>query len=121
MVHALHNPYRSLSLFSAVVLSALYLTLIPAPSSAQAGAIYYVSPAGSDQNDGRSLATPFRTIQKCASVAQAGDTCSIRAGVYRETVRPANSGAAGRPITFAAYADETVVISGADPIGGWSP
>jgi hypothetical protein len=48
-----------------------------------------------------------------------GDTCLVRAGVYRETVRPARSGEAGMPITFAAYPDEAVVINGADPISGW--
>ena len=107
---------------SGIVLSlaVVFIVLAPAGVGAQGGVSYYVAPTGNDANDGRSLAAPFRTIQRCASVAQAGDTCWIRAGVYRETVAPANSGAAGRPITFAAYAGETVVISGADPITGWT-
>jgi hypothetical protein len=89
----------------------------------QAGAApvaYYVATTGSDGNPGTSLAAPFATIQKCATVAQPGDTCWIRGGVYRETVRPARSGASGAPITFRAYNDEAVVISGADVINNWS-
>ncbi|MFN3374749.1 MAG: right-handed parallel beta-helix repeat-containing protein, partial [Chloroflexus sp.] len=78
---------------------------------------YYVSPTGNDANPG-TLTQPFRTIQKCAEVATAGDTCYIRAGVYRETVRPANSGASGAPITFKPYNNEQVVISGADLLTG---
>lgn len=78
---------------------------------------YYVSPNGSDSNPG-TLTQPFRTVQKCADVAIAGDTCYIRAGVYRETVRPANSGVSGAPITFKPYNGELVVISGADVITG---
>lgn len=80
---------------------------------------YYVSPAGSDANDGTTVDTPFRTIQKAADVMQAGDTCLIRAGVYRETVHPANSGQDGAPITFQPYEGEKVVISGAEPITDW--
>ena len=38
----------------------------------------------------------------------------IRSGVYRETVRPAHSGVAGKPITFTAYANERVEIRGTD-------
>jgi hypothetical protein len=81
---------------------------------------YYVSTAGADTNAG-SLASPFRTIQRAAGIAQPGDTVLIRGGTYRETVVPANSGAAGAPITFSAYNGEQVVVSGADPVGGWNP
>jgi len=48
-----------------------------------------------------------------------GDTCFVRKGVYRETVRPANSGAEGAPITFQAFDGEEVVVSGADTVAGW--
>jgi hypothetical protein len=39
--------------------------------------------------------------------------------VYRETVTPANSGIAGSPITFRAYNNESVTISGADVLTDW--
>jgi Carbohydrate binding domain./F5/8 type C domain. len=81
---------------------------------------YYVATTGSDSNDGTSLSAPFLTVQKCADVAQAGDTCEIRGGTYRETVTPANSGRAGAPITFTSYNGETVTLSGADAVTGWT-
>jgi len=87
--------------------------------TAQAATSFYVSPTGSDANPG-TLASPFRTVQKCANVAQAGDTCYIRGGTYRETVTPANSGTSSLPITYAPYNNESVTISGADIVGGWS-
>jgi len=48
-----------------------------------------------------------------------GDVCYVRAGVYRETVRPARSGQKGLPIRFMAYRNERVVVTGADPVAGW--
>ena len=80
---------------------------------------YYVSTGGSDSNAG-SLARPFRTIQRAANLAQPGDTVLVRAGTYRETVRPLRSGSGSKPITFAAYNNEKVTVSGADVVGGWS-
>ncbi len=98
------------------MLLALALVLSVGAVQAAPGA-YYVAPDGNDANPG-TLAAPFRTIQKCASVATAGDTCFIRAGVYRETVRPTRSGTAGAPIIFKPYNGEHVVISGADVVSG---
>ena len=81
---------------------------------------YTVAPAGDDASPG-TLQKPFRTVGKAATVLQPGDTCWLRGGVYRETVRPAVSGEAGKPIRFAAYQGEAVTISGADPlIGDWT-
>ena len=61
---------------------------------------YFVSTSGDDGNPG-TLGAPFRTIQQAANVADAGDTVFIRGGTYRESVRPAHSGTASNPITFA--------------------
>ena len=79
---------------------------------------YFVGVQGDDANAG-TAAAPFRTIQKAADLMQAGDTCYVREGVYRETVRPANAGAEGAPITFRAFEGEEAVVSGADPVTGW--
>lgn len=79
----------------------------------------YVATTGSDSNPG-SYSSPFQTIQKAASVATPGQTVVIRGGTYRESVTPAQSGTAGQPITYTAYSGETVTISGAEPITGWS-
>ncbi|MCA1900337.1 MAG: DUF1565 domain-containing protein [Chloroflexi bacterium] len=46
-----------------------------------AASVYYVSPAGSDANAG-TLSAPFKTIQKAASRAVAGDTIILLAGKY---------------------------------------
>jgi parallel beta-helix repeat protein len=75
---------------------------------------------GSDSNTGTSLSTPFLTIQRAAQAALPGDTVDIRAGTYRETVTPKNSGTAAAPITYQAYNNEKVVIDGADLVTGWT-
>ena len=90
----------------------LLLCLVFSPiTPARAATTYYVA-AGSSGNG--SSANPFGTIQQCATVAVAGDTCVIRSGIYRETVTP-NSGVTFQPDTSA-----TVTVSGADPVGGWT-
>src|SRR3954454_1673410 len=80
---------------------------------------YYVSTTGGDANPG-TLAAPFKTIQRAANAASAGDTVIVRAGTYRETVRVPRSGTAAAPITFQPYPNERVTISGADMITGWA-
>ena len=82
--------------------------------------IYFVSQetGASDSNQG-TKESPFLTIQKAASIADAGDTIFVREGVYRETVTPANSGTDSSPIVYMPYQGENVTISGADTIVGW--
>ncbi|MGL4231893.1 MAG: hypothetical protein ACRCWJ_11075, partial [Casimicrobium sp.] len=88
-------------------------------STASNAAEYFVATDGNDLSVG-SAALPFRSISRCAQIAVAGDVCTIRGGVYRETVRPANSGMASAKITFRAYSREAVTVSGADPVSGWT-
>jgi hypothetical protein len=59
---------------------------------------YYVSPSGSDLNNG-SAESPFATIQKAANVATAGASVHVLPGTYN-TVTVNNSGTATAPITF---------------------
>ncbi len=80
---------------------------------------YFVSPDGCDGADG-SAAKPWRTIQRAADVAAAGDVVTIRGGVYREWVKPVNAGHEGAPITYRAAKGEKVVVTGADPVKGWT-
>lgn len=84
-------------------------------------AVYYVGGRGaSDKNPG-TASRPFATIQKAANIAKAGDVIKIRAGTYRETVIPANSGSEGNPIVFEPDGNSAVVVSGANPVeGGWT-
>ncbi len=84
-------------------------------------ATYFVDQAtGSDSDDGLSLGDAFETIDAAASIMVAADICYIRAGTYRETLTPINSGSDGSPIRFENYNSEEVIISGADVITGWS-
>ncbi|MGE5659918.1 MAG: LamG-like jellyroll fold domain-containing protein [Actinomycetota bacterium] len=79
----------------------------------------FVSPTGSDTTGNGSPTNPYQTIQKAASLAQPGDTVKIRAGIYRETVTPAQSGTQVNPIIYEAYPGESVTLSGADPLTNW--
>ncbi|MBC8009491.1 MAG: putative Ig domain-containing protein [Burkholderiales bacterium] len=84
----------------------------------------HVATTGNDTTGNGAFATPYRTIQRAANLAVAGDTVLIRAGTYRETVTPANSGTSTSPITYKAYESggvfENVVISGLDQVSGWT-
>lgn len=82
---------------------------------ASEGVSYFVSPDGNDANEG-TQASPFKTIQKCASVAGPGMTCYIKGGTYRETVTPQYSGLSDQPVTLKSYNNEKVLLSGADLI-----
>jgi hypothetical protein len=84
------------------------------------GTEYYVSVQGDDQNPG-TKDEPFQHIQKFADIAQPGDICLVRKGIYRETVQPKSSGLRGDPILYVAYPGEKVTISGTEPVTGkWS-
>ncbi|MBQ9432283.1 MAG: right-handed parallel beta-helix repeat-containing protein [Kiritimatiellae bacterium] len=80
---------------------------------------YVVAQNGDDGNDG-SAARPFRTVQRAADIAVAGDTVTIREGIYREWVKPANAGRGDAPIVYQAAKGERVVVTGADPVAGWT-
>jgi parallel beta-helix repeat protein len=74
--------------------------LAPIPASA-AGTTYIVNNTGGCSDTSTNTAvTPFCTIGKAASVAVAGDTVSVVAGTYAETVTPSNSGTSGNPIIY---------------------
>jgi len=94
------------------LLLVLILTLFPV--LAQSATYYVAQSGGKDSNPGSQFA-PFQTIQRCANVAVSGDSCLVRAGAYRETVRPANSG-----VTFAPDGNVSVTVSGADVVSGWA-
>lgn len=80
-------------------------------SSFAQATIYYVSPIGSDSYNGTSLSAPFKTIQKAANVARAGDTIYVKAGNYPETVTFRNSGSeSGGYIVFRNYQNDLVTL-----------
>ena len=80
--------------------------------------------AASDGGPG-TAARPWRTISRAAQegALRPGDAVVIRAGVYRESVRPRSGGTGpDARVTFAAWPGERVVVTGADPADdGWRP
>ncbi|MFH1498587.1 MAG: right-handed parallel beta-helix repeat-containing protein, partial [Verrucomicrobiota bacterium] len=94
------------------------LTAPPPPAD---GVRYYVSAiTGNDLNPG-TAELPFRTIGRISPYLQPGQICVVHEGVYREVLRPANSGTAEQPITYLAAPGENVVVTGLDVVSGWVP
>lgn len=86
------------------------------------GRIYHVNQtAGKDWYPG-TLEQPFGTISQGARVAMPGDTVVVHEGVYREWVKPENSGTGelGR-IVYTAAEGEKAVIKGSERINCWEP
>ncbi len=61
-------------------------------------ATYYVSKSGNDNNEGTSEALAWLTVTKAFQTLQAGDTCYIAPGTYREKPVMSNAGADGNII-----------------------
>ncbi len=78
----------------------------------QFGATYTV-----DRDAPRSPTT-LATISAAAKIVRPGDRVVIAPGIYRESVPLQTDGTADAPITFEARQIGTVVVTGADPLGG---
>jgi hypothetical protein len=102
---------------------AISLAVVGAPFAASA-AEYYVAPTGSDAADG-SEAAPWASMAHAQSAVTAGDTVYFRDGTYAYTsgtstcssdtatinaIELTKSGAAGKLISYVAYAGETPVF-----------
>jgi chitodextrinase len=87
------------------------------------GTIYYVDGArGSDTNNGLSLTSAFKTIQKgINTLSGGGDTLLIRGGQYRERISIVNKdGVNGNPFVIGPYNGERVIIDASDALqSGW--
>ena len=82
---------------------------------------YFVDPVkGLDSNAG-SITAPFKTLSTASTRLHPGDSCNLRAGSYRESLAPTNSGTAGHPIVYRAYQQEKVILSNFDLVTGWIP
>jgi hypothetical protein len=105
--------------FSRNTLRGNWAFLVLAAFAVQADELH-VAPGGSDENPGTASA-PLATIQAAVNRLEPGDTCLVHAGVYRETVVFPRSGTSPwQPITVQAYGDGKVVVSGCDPLAGWT-
>ncbi|GAA3455591.1 right-handed parallel beta-helix repeat-containing protein [Dactylosporangium matsuzakiense] len=81
--------------------------------------VFHVATTGSDGADG-TAERPFRTINRAAAAAHAGDTVVVHAGEYREWVKPRRGGLSdARRITYEAAAGEHVVIKGSERVTRW--
>lgn len=81
----------------------------------QAFRTYYVDArSGNDNNDGRSLATAWRTIARANVAVQPGDTVIIYDGMYREPIAPERSGTAQMRIVYRAAPGQTVILERVD-------
>ena len=81
--------------------------------------IYYVSANGNDYDDGTQN-TPFKTINRAASIAVAGDTVRVFSGTYREWVNPKNGGTSEHNrIVYEAVQNEHPIIKGSEIITDW--
>ena len=98
---------------------ATLLLAAAAASRAAAAAEIHVAPGGNDAGPG-TAAGPLATIQAAVNRCQPGDTLLIHGGDYRETVTFPRSGAAERPITLRPYPGDKAVVSGCDPVTGWT-
>ena len=80
----------------------------------------HVATTGSDSGAG-SQGSPYLTVGKAASVAQPGDTVIVRAGTYREWVKPARGGTGeDQRITYRAAAGQEVIIKGSERVTSWT-
>jgi len=101
---------------------------LPAASRREAanGPAFYVSPLGSDADDG-SREKPWRTLEFAAGRLQPGDTLYLRGGTYYETVTVAAKGTPEQPITIRAYPGESAVVDAGlreffeTPAAAWEP
>ncbi|SDO22637.1 Fibronectin type III domain-containing protein [Paenibacillus sp. yr247] len=110
------KTYKWMALVLAMLVICTPVLSIPFKTFAATATSYYVDGTnGNDANDGLTIGAALKTIQAAATVAQSGDTVYVRAGVYREKVTPANSG-----VTIKNYNSESVTVSGADLITGWT-
>ena len=75
--------------------------------------------AGAKDTNPGTFTQPLKTIQAGANLAQAGDTILVKAGIYREEVKPPRSGTREKPITYLAAPGEDVSIRGSERITSW--
>ena len=102
---------------SIAIVSTLFLAAAALPRETRSGELF-VAPDGDDGNPG-TRAKPFASLARLAAAAKPGDTCYLRAGVYRQVLRPNRSGTKDAPITFRNFDGERAVLSGADVLTGW--
>ena len=72
---------------------------------------YYVATNGNDASSG-SIEFPLLSLDEAVSRMDAGDTCYLRGGIYRQSITLSNKD----DLEFRAYAEENVVMDGTVPL-----
>lgn len=72
---------------------------------------------GNDLNNGTSLATAWKTIQKACDAATPNSIVQIKAGIYNENIVVNISGTPGNSITLKNYLNDVVLIDGTGTSG----
>lgn len=97
----------------AIVVGCLSILILPV----RAGELF-VDAGAAEGGDG-SADHPFKTIQGGVDRAQAGDTVTVRKGVYLEQIKLSRGGTADQPLIIRASPIGSVVVDGADPLKGF--
>ncbi len=98
---------------------ALFTSLIASAGPEVSAREIHVAKTGNDSASG-SDSRPYLTVNKAASVAEAGDIVIVHAGTYREWVKPVRGGTGeNKRITYRAAPGEKVVIKGSERITSW--
>lgn len=113
--------------FFLFALSGFFTNIFPA------GATFYVSPTGSDNNDGATATTSWNTLEKARNYIRSNNLNKtatghiivyLRGGTYMRdstfTLTSADSGPSGSYMVYRAYPGETPIIDGGKPITGWT-
>lgn len=79
---------------------AVAAVLLISTTSQAFGTTYYVRLTGNDSRTGKTAAMAFRTIGKAVSVAVAGDSVYVGAGIYQESPTISRDGTSTNPIKF---------------------
>jgi alpha-N-arabinofuranosidase len=100
-------------------LKILLLTFLTALTGAAQATEFCVATNGDDAAPGTAKA-PFRTIQRAADAAQAGDVITVHEGVYRERIHPPRGGTSdAKRIVYQAAPGERPVITGSEIVKHW--
>lgn len=110
-----------MSAFRLIALCLLIAAVSSLANGLAAGRALWVSPQGNDDAAGTAVA-PWRTLKHALARLQAGDTLTIRGGVYREgMLQVVNEGTPEEPILVSGAPGEQVVVKGSQVVTGWKP
>src|SRR3989442_12765849 len=79
--------------------------------------LYVDATGGNDANDGLSLASAWRTVAQANASVQPGDTVYLKGTFSSQSVQPAVSGTAAKPIRFTSSSGQTAVMDVGDSNG----